>query len=130
MMGASPYGVVLISNQTISDNTAGASSASYSIESDGSANQIKATGGNTELEKWIIPQNGMASHTVRAHQDSGDALDGSSSALDTDLACTSNRTWTIARAGSGSATASLTITVKRGGTTMDTATVNITATVP
>lgn len=80
-----------------------------------------------EVGNWF---NGVPSpgYTIRAHVDSGDALDAGS--VDTDLALTSNRTFEQSVTGENDSDSStVTFTLKRSGVTIDTKQVIISAAV-
>lgn len=87
--------------------------------------------GNTlgvlESGNWVTPTlYAPGSYTIRAHLNSGTALTGSS--MDTDLALSSNRSWTLTEAAVGTLTSNVTLTLKdAGGNTVKSATFNITA---
>lgn len=85
--------------------------------------------GTSQSGSWVNP-NGAApgGYTVRAHVVSGSSPSGS--ALDTDLALTSSRSWTIARTTIGTTTSTLTITIKdAGGVTVASGNITLTATI-
>lgn len=70
--------------------------------------------GVAESGNWVDPTSlAPGAYTIRAHLDSGTTPSGS--ALDTDLALSSARTWTLNQAGEGSVSCVLTFTLKDGG---------------
>lgn len=116
--------VTKLSNQSISDVTPGSPSlVAYTLTLAGLVQQFQQTGGTTTLENWINPAAGVGNYTIRAHQNSGTAVGGS--ALDTDLALSSTRSWTLTEAVVGTLTAQLLCTLKYLGTTIATVTINL-----
>jgi hypothetical protein len=105
----------------------GTSSASIQVNSNGAYLSAGATSGTAEAGNWVTPTAAApGSYTIRCHVNSGATPTGS--AVDTDLACSSNRAWTNARATAGTTTSNVTLTLKDGaGNTVKTATLNITA---
>ena len=95
------------------------------------SNGAYSIAGNTlgvlQSGNWVTPTvYAPGSYTIRVHQNSGTAVTGS--ALDSDLALSSNRSWTLTEAAIGTLTANLTLTLKDGGgNTLKTATFDITA---
>lgn len=84
---------IQLSNRTVSRVTISPTVAtvSYRISADGNVN---AGVSFTDVGDWITPQNNMANYEVRATQTGGvEPITGS--ALNTWLACTVNRTWTL-----------------------------------
>lgn len=108
----------------ISDNSLGNAAAALSFQTDGDRIATTVFGGAVDEGDWITPKalaaslNGQC--TVRAHLDasSGAGLDGSSSALDSDLALSTERAWVVNQTGVGTSSATLTFTLKFMGVTM------------
>lgn len=101
-----------------SDTNAGAAFAGIGFESDGDITSTNTTG-SVDAGDWIAPKAAApGGYEIMAHQDSGDAVDGTSSALDTWLALTSDRAWTLTQVGGGSKAASLTVSIRLGSATL------------
>lgn len=107
----------------ISDSSAGAAQASLTFQTDGDIIANTISGGAVDDGDWITPKalasslNGQC--TIRAHVDSetGSGLD-SSSAEDTDLALSTERSWVVSQSGVGSSSATITFTIKFNGATI------------
>ncbi len=124
-------GVVTLSGASISDTFAATCAVGVTFKSDGTVTKGTTSGGTTQLSSttdWIRPVISPGSYTVRAHVASGTSPAGDS--LDTDLALSSDRGWTLTQIASGNKSCSLTITIKLGGTTVASATYSLSATVP
>jgi hypothetical protein len=105
-----------------------AASAGISIKSNGDFTSTTIAAGEVDLGDWISPK-GLAPNgcTIRCHKNSG--TNPSGDALDSDLALTSTRSWSVSQVGAGSTTANITLTLKDvSGNTLKTSTINITAT--
>lgn len=118
----------------ITDNFIGGATAALEFETDGDRTATTIAGGSGDEGDWITPKS-LASAlggqcTVRAHLDSssGSGLAGGSSALDTDLALTSARNWTVTQSGAGTSSATITLTMKFNGVTLHTVQRTLTAT--
>jgi hypothetical protein len=98
-----------------------------SMNSAGTFSIAGNTLGVLQSGNWVTPTLfAPGAYTIRVHQNSGTAITGS--ALDSDLALSSNRSWTLTEAAIGTLTANLTLTLKDGGgNVVATATFNITA---
>lgn len=108
-------------------STAIAAVTTLAMNSAGTYSIAGNTSGVLQSGNWVTPTAfAPGAYTIRVHQNSGTAVTGS--ALDTDLALSSNRTWTLTEAAVGTLTANLTLTLKDGGgNTVKTATFDITA---
>lgn len=131
MFGRCVYDGALLHVHTdaVSSNGGGGTiTASIAYQNDGDI-QTDTTDGSVDVGDWITPKAlAPGSYTVRAHVDSG-TLAGTSSAVDTDLALTSTRSWGVEQAVVGTATATITVTLKDGsGNTLATGQVTISAT--
>jgi hypothetical protein len=92
--------------------------ASISFESDGDVVSAN-TGGTSDDGNWVEPKYAApGAYEIMAHQNSGDALAGGSSALDTWLALSSTRTWVLSTSGAAAKNASLTVSIRLGSTTL------------
>jgi hypothetical protein len=100
----------------------GSASASVALNSNGSG-----TATNQSAFDWVTPTSiAPGGYTIRAHVASGTNPIGS--ALDTDLALSSNRSWTHNQSGVGVKTCVLELTLKDSlGNTVKTSSVNMTA---
>jgi hypothetical protein len=120
----------------VTDSFVGVASASLTFETDGDRLATTIVGGAIDEGDWIHPKalaatlNGQC--TIRAHLDSssGSGLDGSSAALDSDLALSTARAWIVNQSGSGTSQATLTFTIKFNGATLHSVQRVLTATVP
>lgn len=96
------------------DTEVGAALAKSEFQSDGDIHSINTIGSVDEGD-WISPKSAApGAYEIMAHQDSGDALDVTSDALDTWLALSSTRQWSISTIASGLKTASLTVSIRLG----------------
>lgn len=121
---------------SIADETSEPSVGAASLKFETDGDRIAATNlGSVDEGDWISPKSLAASLnsqcTIRAHLDSssGSGLGGGSSALDSDLALSTERTWVVSQSGVGTSSATLTFTLKLNGATMHTVQRTITATV-
>lgn len=124
-------GVVTLSGASISDTFAAACAVGVNFKADGTVTKSTSSGGAVQLSSatdWIRPVISTASYTVRAHVASGTSPAGD--ALDSDLALSSDRGWSLTQIASGNKSCSLTITVKLAGVTVASATYSLSATVP
>lgn len=111
------------------DTAAGTCSVSLAFESDGDIAATTTSSGSTDAGDWIAPKAAApGSYEVLLHQDSGDALDGGSAALDTWLALSSTRTITMTQTGAGVKSASFTVSIRLGSTTLSSGTFTLSAT--
>lgn len=94
-----------------SSGEGGTITASIQYQSDGDI-VSSTTNGNVTEGLWVTPAAlAPGAYTIRVHVDSGTLSAGTE---DTDLALTSNRTWTVSQADVGSSSATLTFTLKDG----------------
>ncbi len=105
----------------------GTSTATAAFNSDGTYSCAGATSGVSESGNWVTPVLAApGSFTIRCHVNSGTTPTGS--AVDTDLALTSNRSWISTRSTAGTTTCNVTLTLKNGaGDTLKTTTITISA---
>lgn len=105
----------------------GSAQATITLVTGGTFTSAGINVGTVDSGNWVTPTTlAPGSYTIRAHLNSGDTPAGS--ALDSDLALTSNRSWNVSVPSSGSSTAVLALTLKDGGgNTVATATTTITA---
>lgn len=104
----------------------------YLLTSAGLARIIRAFGTDETLHVWLNPQGIDASlYEVHCAQNSGDTLRGASDVLSTWLALSSSRQWGLSVTGTNTKTANLTVQIRRASDSvvLDTATIDITATV-
>lgn len=123
-----PSGIVDISDGGGADDVAaGAAFARIAFDSDGDIISEISTGA-IDAGDWITPKAGApGAYEIMAHQDSGSALDGTSSALDTWLALSSIRDWEITQVGAGLKTAALTISIRLGSTVLSSGSFSLSA---
>jgi len=100
------------------------------FEADGDIQRI-VTAGTTDIGDWITPKAAASgAFEIFAHQDSGDALDVGSSALDSWLSLSTGRNWSITQLGvPGAKSADLTISIRVGGGTLSSGVFTLDATV-
>jgi hypothetical protein len=92
--------------------------AGISFESDGDV-MSTTVAGSVDAGDWIAPKAAApGAYQIMAHQNSGDALDVGSDALDTWLALTSARAWQQTQTGAGSKSANLTVSIRLGSTVL------------
>ena len=109
------------------DVSAGVAFAGVGFESDGDIISTISSG-SSDAGDWITPKAlAPGGYTLRASLSAGDALDGSSSALDTDIALTGSPNWSITQTGAGSKASTLAMTIKLAGGTVKTGTVTLSA---
>lgn len=120
-----------IADETLDPSTG---AASLKFETDG--DRIASTNlGTVDEGDWITPKAAAAALngqcTIRAHVDSstGSGLNAGSSAVDSDLALSTERIWIVTQAGVGSSSATITFTIKFNGVTMHSVQRTISATV-
>lgn len=121
--------VLQLSNQNLTDTGVGTPAfVDYILTNAGSVDYNLLNAGSGSLEQFCTPGSSASAYSIRAHVNSGTTPSGS--ALDTDLALSSNRDWSLTQSVAGSVTCNLTMTLKRisDGATMATATVVLTAT--
>lgn len=103
----------------------GASSATVTLNTNGSYLSAISTG-TVESGSWVVPTAAApGAFTIRCHVNSGTNPTGS--ALDTDLALTSARSWSQGRATAGTTASNVTLTLKNAGLTLKTSTLDISA---
>lgn len=101
--------------------------ASVAFESDGDVSET-TVGGSADAGDWITPKaSAPGGYEIHVHQDSGDALDVGSAALDTWLALTSTRQWDLTQTGVGTKVASLTAQIRLGSTVLSSGTITLQA---
>lgn len=113
---------------TVQDVVAAPASAlaRLDFESDGDIVAITSVG-SADQGDWITPKSAAPGlYEIMAHQDSGDPVTGT---LDTWLALTSSRSWSLEQLVAGSATAALTISIRLGGAVLSTRAWGLEATV-
>lgn len=119
----------VLSNQNLTDTGVGtAAFIDYDLTNTGLVTFSSLNIGSGTLEQYVTPASSAPAYSIRAHVNSGTAPAGS--ALDTDLALSSTRSWSLSQGSTGTITCNLTMTLKRigDGATMATATVVLTAT--
>jgi hypothetical protein len=107
-------GVFSVWGGTVTSAAAGASTATIAFEADADIIQTTSGGGPSDVgTDWVTPTSlAPGSYTIRASTVSGAAPTGS--AVDTDLALSSTRSWSHTQSGAGDTTTVLTITIKDG----------------
>jgi len=114
-----------------SDTLAAADSVTRTYKSDGNINDTPlSTGVAVDVGDWVNPLAlAPGSYYVNFHVVSGSAASGT---FDTDLALSSNRSFSVQKVGSGSAALVVTVTIKlgSGGPTVVSGNVTLTANVP
>lgn len=118
----------------ISDAFVAAASASLTFQTDGDRIATTIAGGAVDEGDWITPKDAAAAFnaqcTIRAHIDSESGVgldDAGSSAVDSDLALSTERAWSVNQSGAGTASATLTFTIKYNGVTIHTVQRTLTA---
>jgi len=113
---------------SVVDTNGGTSTAGIVFESDGDVVKTNSLG-NTDAGDWISPKAAApGTYEIMAHQESGDALDGGSSALDTWLVLTSSRSWSITQIGAGAKSATLTVSIRIGSVVLSSGSGTLSAT--
>lgn len=105
-------------DEIVNDFASGSGSASAGVnyQNDGDTIGTRTSGANLTLTDWLTPKSAApGGYEIRATQNSGDALTGASSALNTWLALTSGRLWEIEQVGNGTKDADLTIDFRLSG---------------
>jgi hypothetical protein len=114
-----------------SDTLAAADSVTRTYKSDGNINDTPlSTGVAVDVGDWVAPLVfAPGGYYIRFHVVSGSAASGT---FDTDLALSSNRSFSVQKVGSGSAALVVTVTIKSGsgGATLKSGNVTLTANVP
>lgn len=114
--GGSSSVTITLSTQNIEIYDAGPVSATYQLNSNGSANESINGGAYNLLEYWCVPGAEAVNYECYATLVSG-ALAGSSAATGTWLALSTSRIWRVSQIGSpGVASATVNIGIRRVGT--------------
>lgn len=101
--------------------------AGVAFESDGDVTET-TTSGSADAGDWITPKSAApGAYEISVHQDSGDALDGGSGALDTWVALSSGWSASITQTGLGTKAASLTASIRLGGVTLSSGNISLQA---
>jgi hypothetical protein len=123
--GGSGSTVVALVNTLVSDTNSGSAEASYSLTTTGEVVGTTTLNGAIDIGDWISPNSAApGSYEARADVVFGSV---SGSATGSWLALTTTRTWTLARVTPGGSAARLTVSIRLSGTTLTSATVNLTA---
>jgi hypothetical protein len=118
-----------LSNQNLTDTGVGTPAfIDYDLTSGGAVTFSSLNIGSGSLEQNVDPATSAGGYSIRAHVNSGTTPTGS--VMDSDLALSSTRSWSLSQGAVGTTTCNLTMTLKRisDGATMATATVVLTAT--
>lgn len=116
--------IVVLSDASVSDNNSGSASASYTLTSTGDVFSTDSINGALDIGDWISPKSGApGSYEVRADVVFGTVT---GSATGSWLALTTSRTWTLEAFSPGFDAARLTVSIRLGGTTLTTATIDLT----
>lgn len=84
--------------------------ATYALSSTGDILASVSSSNVVDVGDWISPQSGMAGYAVFASRLSGVTITGT---LDTWLALSSSRSWTITRSTTGTSTATMSVQIRR-----------------
>jgi hypothetical protein len=104
--------------------------ASITFESDGDVIAGTVSGGAENQGNWINPKAiAPGAYEISMHQQSGDALDVGSAALDTWIALTDSPQWAITQTGVGVKVATLTASIRLGSDTLSSGVVSLQASV-
>jgi hypothetical protein len=123
--GGSGGTVVVLNNTSVDDTNSGSAEASYSLTTTGNVVGTTTLNGAINIGDWISPNSAApGSYEARADVVFGSV---SGSATGSWLVLTTTRTWTLARATPGGSAARLTVSIRLGGTTLTSATVDLTA---
>lgn len=128
-MLSGPGAVYGVGAGSYSESNVGASeSVSIRYNTTGTISIVKTLAGTVTVLNWITP-NALASgsYTIRAHATSGTLSSGD--AVDTDLALSANRTFTVTQGSAGTKACTFTATLKDFlGNTVATGSVTLSAT--
>jgi hypothetical protein len=115
---------VQLANVGVSSTGAGSQTATYTLESDGDVMSDSSIFGSVDEGDWVTPKaSAPGTYEARATLDSGDTPTGT---LNTWLALTSNRAWSLTQATAGSKQAILTIEIRKGsGAALASATITL-----
>lgn len=122
--GGSGSTIVVLANAAVDDTNSGSAEASYSLTNAGDVFGTTTLNGAVDIGDWISPKSAApGSYEARA-----DVVFGSVTGAATGswLALTSTRTWTLSSLSPGFASARLTVSIRLSGTTLTTATVDLT----
>ena len=122
--GGSGSTIVVLANAAVDDTNSGSAEASYSLTNAGDVFGTTTLNGAVDIGDWISPKSAApGSYEARA-----DVVFGSVTGAATGswLALTTTRTWTLSSSSPGFASARLTVSIRLGGTTLTTATVDLT----
>lgn len=129
MMLAGRGDTLQLSNQTLTDTGVGTPAfIDYDLTNGGVVTYSSLNIGSGSLEQYVTPTSSASAYTIRAHVNSGTTPTGST--MDSDLALSSTRSWSLSQGVAGTTTCNLTMTLKRvsDGATVATATIILTAT--
>lgn len=115
--------IVALADWAIDDNNSGGAEAAYTLTLTGDVIQTTTLNGALDIGDWISPKSAApGSYEVRA-----DVVFGSVTGASTGtwLALTSSRSWSLTRSDPGYAGARLTVSIRLGGTTLTTATIDL-----
>lgn len=121
--GGSGSTIVVLANAAVDDTNSGSAEASYSLTNAGDVFGTTTLNGAVDIGDWISPKSAApGSYEARA-----DVVFGSVTGAATGswLALTSTRTWTLSSSSPGFASARLTVSIRLSGTTLTTATVDL-----
>ena len=121
--GGSGSTIVALANTSVDDANSGSAEASYSLTTAGDVFGTTTLNGAIDIGDWISPNSAApGSYEARA-----DVVFGSvtGSATGSWLALTTTRTWTLARSTAGASAARLTVSIRLGGTTLTSATIDL-----
>jgi hypothetical protein len=115
---------VQLSNVGVFSTGAGSQTVTYTLESDGDVMSNSTTFGAVDEGDWVTPKSSApGTYEARATLVSGDTPTGT---LGTWLALTSNRSWSLTQATTGTKEAVLTIEIRKGsGSVLASATVTL-----
>lgn len=115
---------VVLADNAVMDINSGTAEASYSLTSAGDVIATDTLNGPTDIGDWISPKSGApGSYECRADVVFGSVTGDSTGAW---LALTSTRVWTLSRSTPGFQAARITVSIRLGGTTLTTATIDLT----
>lgn len=115
--------IVALADYSVEDNNSGSAEAAYSLTSTGDVIATTTLNGPIDVADWVSPKSAApGSYECRADVVFG-SVTGTTGSW---LALTSTRTWSLAKSDPGFGAARLTVSIRLGGTTLTTATIDLT----
>lgn len=117
--------IVVLADANVMDFNSGVAEAIYTLTSTGDVQKYTSLNGTEDIGDWINPKSGApGSYECRADVVFGTVTGASTGAW---LALTSSRSWVLDNTEPGVTSARLTVSIRLGGSTLTTATVNLSA---